>query len=58
MSLDATDIKIIREEGTEIKNKLDLIRGELKETNSLLRQLLSEMIKINAKDLPWTTIEK
>ena len=43
MSLDSQDIKVIREEGEDIRRKLDDIYNELKETNKLLRDILSEV---------------
>ena len=47
--LDANDWKIIREEGDDIRRDLKNQTEHLKDTNQLLRDIVSELIKLNSK---------
>ena len=43
--MDEYDIKVIREEGEDTRKELEKLREEVRETNRLLRDILTEIIK-------------
>ena len=57
MSLDKYDMKMIREEGEDTRQKLDQVIEGIKESNRILTNIYIELIKLNAQEKPWTTIE-
>lgn len=60
MSLDSYDLKTLSMEAQIIGNKLDIISDRQKETNNLLRHMLSELLKLNGtvKSEPWTVVKE